>query len=142
MKRVKLSEIPFRNTFSMYSYLEDKKNEIVKNMIDWRTIRNYMPEQITKEELDTILLAGSYAPSAGGRQSSIKVVCQNAALNDELEKINVKILIAIFNERPPMDLKSDAQEKLPDNFAERSKFNGAPIVITLFAPKDWYNFIA
>lgn len=119
-------------------------NEIVKNMIDRRSIRNYKPEQIIKEELDSILLAGSYAPSAGGRQSPIIAVCQNAALNDELGKINAEILKAIFNERPPMDPKSDTQEKpkFPDNFADRSTFNGAPTVITLFAPKDWYNFIA
>ena len=63
-------------------------NDSINNMIDRRSIRKYKPEQITEVELEAILQAALYAPSAGSRQSVIIVVCQNSGINTSLGKIN------------------------------------------------------
>jgi nitroreductase len=42
-------------------------NEIINNMIERRSIRTYKTEQIAEAELEAILQAGIYAPSAGSR---------------------------------------------------------------------------
>ncbi|MDR1421028.1 MAG: nitroreductase [Treponema sp.] len=57
-----------------------------------RSIRAYKPEQITDEELDAILEAGTYAPSGMGTQSAVMVVVQNGALISKLEKLNAAVL--------------------------------------------------
>lgn len=40
--------------------------EVLKNR---RSIRKFQSRQISAEELDTVLEAGTYAPTAGGRQA-------------------------------------------------------------------------
>ena len=43
----------------------------IEDLITRRSIRKYKPTQITQEELDTVLLAGTYAPTALNRQSPL-----------------------------------------------------------------------
>jgi nitroreductase len=57
-----------------------------------RSIRAYKPEQITGEELDAILEAGTYAPSGMGSQSPVIVVVQDRELISKLEKLNAAVL--------------------------------------------------
>ena len=52
-----------------------------------RAIRRYDPRQIEEPELQQILEAGMYAPSAGGRQGVIFAVCQDREVNERLGKI-------------------------------------------------------
>ena len=54
-------------------------------MLTRRSIRNYKKEQISVEDLNTILLAGSYAPSGMGMQSWKFTAIQNA---DTMKKVN------------------------------------------------------
>jgi nitroreductase len=68
----------------MKSTLKDLKNR--------RSIRAYTAEQISDEELDAILEAGTYAPSGRGSQSAVMVVVQNKALISKLEKLNAAVL--------------------------------------------------
>ncbi|MFR9068456.1 MAG: nitroreductase family protein [Faecalibacterium prausnitzii] len=54
----------------------DQRNlETIKSR---RSCRAYKPEQITDEELNAVLEAGTYAASAMGRQSAKIVVVQDA----------------------------------------------------------------
>ena len=45
------------------------EQEILKVMKERRSVRAYKPEQITPKELDTVLEAGTWAPSSMGLQS-------------------------------------------------------------------------
>ena len=49
-------------------------NETLETIKNRRSCRAYKPEQITNEELDAVLEAGTYAASAMGRQSAKIVV--------------------------------------------------------------------
>ena len=42
-------------------------NAVIQNILKRRSIRRFRTEQISEDELDTIMQAGLYAPSAGGR---------------------------------------------------------------------------
>ena len=48
-------------------------NETTRTINTRRNIRSYRNEQITDEQLKTILDAGSYAPSGMGQQASMMV---------------------------------------------------------------------
>jgi nitroreductase len=65
------------------STLEDLKTR--------RSIRSYKPEQITDEELDQILEAGTWAPAGGGR-STVIVAVQDKGVIEKLEKLNAEAL--------------------------------------------------
>jgi nitroreductase len=110
-------------------------NEIIKTMLERRSIRRYKSEQITEAELEAVLQAALYAPSAGGRQSAIIVVCQNAELNAALGKINR----AAFTGRMSTETAyiSKEQPSIADSAAIQSGFYNAPTVLTLFAPKNF-----
>ncbi len=60
-------------------------NETLKTILNRRSFRAYKPEQIKDEELQTILEAGSYAPSGGNTQPWHFTVIQKG---DVLQKIN------------------------------------------------------
>lgn len=54
-------------------------NETIQTIRSRRSCRAYKPEQITNEELEAVLGAGTYAASAMGKQSAKIVVVQDAA---------------------------------------------------------------
>ena len=60
-------------------------NEVLKTIRDRRSVRSFRPEQITDDELKTILEAGLYAPSGNNAQSWFFSAVQNPAL---IESIN------------------------------------------------------
>lgn len=114
-------------------------NEIIQNMIHRRSIRKYKEEQITEEQLALILEAGQYAPSAGGRQSPVFVVCQDRETVDTVGKLNMECLRAIAGVRPGN--ADGKQSNLPQETLEAaSAFYNAPTLVTLFVPKGWPNF--
>ena len=115
-------------------------NEIIKTILERRTIRKYVSKQIPKEILEIILNAGLYAPNAGGRQSAIIVVCQDNVLNEKLGKINKNMMADIFEKNgisPKMGSVSKEQPSLIDDSNIKSAFYGAPTVLTLFAQKNY-----
>ena len=63
--------------------------EVLKNR---RAIRKFKPEQIKDEELDLVLEAGTYAPTAMGMQSPLIVAVQNKEDVKELNKLSAKIM--------------------------------------------------
>ena len=50
--------------------------EMMEGLLHRRSIRKFRPEQITDEELQAVLKAGMYAPTAKGSQSPIIVAVQ------------------------------------------------------------------
>ncbi len=114
-------------------------NAVLETILKRRSIKRYKAEQITDEELNLILTAGEYAPNAGGRQSPRFVVCQNEAVIHELGELNMLELIKI---RQGNSAGSAANQRpgAPNANISPAAFHGAPTLVTLFAPKDWYNY--
>ena len=57
-----------------------------------RSCRSYKPEQITDEQLNAVLEAGTYAPTSRGLQSPFIVAVQNDALKERLAKMNAEVM--------------------------------------------------
>ena len=66
-------------------------NHTLQTLQERRSVRRYRPEQIRPEELDAILTAGTWAPSAMGRQPSVMVVVQDKETIAYLSKVNAEI---------------------------------------------------
>jgi nitroreductase len=64
----------------------------LKDLKKRRSIRKYKPEQITDEELDAILEAGAYAPTAMGTQAVKIVAVQNKTVISKLQQLNAAVL--------------------------------------------------
>ena len=64
-------------------------NQTINDLKTRRSIRKFKDEQITDEELNTILEAGTYAPTARGAQSPKIIVIQNPDTIKEFSKWNV-----------------------------------------------------
>lgn len=62
-------------------------NETLKTLLNRRSIRSYKQEQINQEELQTILEAGKYAPSAMNQQSWHFTVVQNKEIIDKINEV-------------------------------------------------------
>lgn len=93
-------------------------NEVLKNIITRRSIKQYKDIQIKDEELKAVLEAGLYAPSGRGLQSPVMVVVQE---KDTMEKI-VRMNAAVMN-------------------VTSNPYYGAPTVILVFAPVDRNTYI-
>ena len=89
--------------------------EALKLLKERRSCRSYKPEQITEEELQAVLKAGTYAPTGMGRQSPIIVAVQDKEIIAALSKQNAAIM-----GKPDMD-----------------PFYGAPTVLIVLANKQF-----
>ena len=69
--------------------MEKKFLEIIRTR---RSYRSYKPEQITDEQLNAVLEAGTYAPTSRGLQSPFIVAIQNEELKARLAKMNAEIM--------------------------------------------------
>jgi nitroreductase len=79
-----------------------------------RSIRSYKPDQITEEELDAILEAGTWAPTGMGCQGVVITAVQNKAAIDKIQKLNAAVL----------------------NDPKAEPFYGAPTVVNIFIDKS------
>ena len=93
-------------------------NQVIAALKERRSIRSYKPEQITDEELKTVLEAGTWAPTARGMQDPWIVAVQDPELMERISQMNRKI----------MGGTSDP-------------FYGAPTYVLVFAsrPEKWAN---
>ena len=100
-----------------------------------RTIRRFLDRQIQEEELQAVLDAGLYAPSAGGRQGVLFVVSQEKETNEKLGRIKRR------NSTVKMSTDtvyiSKEQPSIADDPNITNAFYDAPTVITLFVPKNF-----
>ena len=69
--------------------MEKKFLEIIRTR---RSYRSYQPEQITDEQLNAVLEAGTYAPTSRGLQSPFIVAIQNEEFKARLAKMNAEIM--------------------------------------------------
>ena len=67
-------------------------NETMQTMLRRRSCRSYTDEQIREEDLEQILLAGTYAASGMGRQAAKIVVVQDPETREQLRKMNAAIM--------------------------------------------------
>lgn len=93
-------------------------NEIIKNIIERRSIKQYKNTQITDEELKAVMEAGLYAPSGRGLQSPLMVAVQKEETMSQIVRMNAAV----------MDAKSNP-------------YYDAPTVILVFAPVDRNTYI-
>lgn len=110
-------------------------NETMQTILHRRSIRRFDERQIEEDALQEILQAGLYAPSAGGRQGVLFAVCQTKEINERLGKIKRA------NSNPHMataaSYVSREQPSIADDPNLKNAFYDAPVVITLFAPKNF-----
>ncbi len=66
-------------------------NEVIKAIKERRSIRRFKPDMPGKKELEQIIEAGLYAPSAMGKQGAIIVAVTDKALRDKLSAENCRI---------------------------------------------------
>ena len=89
------------------------KLETLMSIKERRSVRSYRKEQISKEELDAVLEAGTYAASGMGRQPAKMVVVQEPELIAKLSKMNGAVM-----------------------GADSDPFYGAPVILIVLADKD------
>lgn len=109
--------------------------ELMETIMHRRAIRRFEKKQLAEADLQIILDAGLYAPSAGGRQGVIFAVCQDREVNEKLGKVKRA------NSNPSMatatSYVSKEQPSIADDPNLKNAFYDAPTVITMFAPKNF-----
>lgn len=93
-------------------------NETMNTLITRRSVRSYKSEQITKEELDTVITAGIWAPTGMNRQHTKLVAVTDAALVKKLSKMNAAVM-----------------------GTDNDPFYGAPCVVIVFGKSDVYTYV-
>ena len=66
--------------------------ETLQDLKERRSCRKYLPDQITDEQLDAILEAGTYAPTGMGKQSPCIVVVQDPDKIAKIAKMNAAVM--------------------------------------------------
>ena len=94
-------------------------NEVIKNIETRRSVRSYKNDPVSKEIIESICKAGTFAPSAQNKQPSIILAITNKDMVDRLERINAKYT----------------------NNPDGHPFYGAPVVLVVLANKDHPNYI-
>ncbi|WP_372519500.1 nitroreductase family protein [Candidatus Ruminimicrobiellum ovillum] len=93
-------------------------NEIIKAMMERRSIRKFKSDMVSKKDIEEIIQAGLYAANGMGRQAVITVAVTNKKLRDKIAEDNRKI---------------GGWNKGFD------PFYGAPVILIVLAEKDWRN---
>ena len=97
-------------------------NETIKSLKTRRSIRKFRDEQISDDELKTILEAGTFAPTARGAQSPKIIVIQNPETINEFSEWN----------------KNYFPQELPDDFYP---FYGAKTLLIVLADSEMPTFV-
>ncbi len=88
-------------------------NEVVKNLLERRSVRGYKKDLVPTDVLDEILEAGKYAPSGMGQQKTLMVVTQDPELVAKLSRMNADVM-----------------------GSTNDPFYGAPTVVIVFADSE------
>lgn len=67
------------------------KNEAIDVLMNRRAIRRFKSEQVTDEQLLTVLNAGTYAPTARGMQTPVIIAVQDPGERRAVSELNAKI---------------------------------------------------
>ena len=87
-----------------------RNEQAYEALLKRRSVRRYLPRQITGEELDLVLTAGTYAPTGMNRQSPVMVAVQDPDDIALMSRLNREIM-----------------------GGEGDPFYGAPTVVVVFA---------
>lgn len=100
------------------------------------SIRKYTARQISHEDMEKILEAGNFAPSAGGGQRSMMVGIRNAGLTTQIGVMNLERF-----DRSALagSYVSNEQPSVIDDPSMKNGFYGAPSVIAIFG-QDHFRF--
>ena len=88
-------------------------NETMNALLTRRSCRSYKSDPIPQEVLERILEAGTYAPTAMGRQSPIIIAVTNREMRDRLSAMNAAVM-----------------------GSQNDPFYGAPVVLVVLADKS------
>lgn len=66
--------------------------ETIQDIRTRRSCRKYLPEQVSDEQLNTILEAATWTPTGRGKQSPQMVVVQDAEMLSRLSRLNAQIM--------------------------------------------------
>ena len=88
-------------------------NETMNALLTRRSCRSYSPDPVPEEVLERILEAGTYAPTAMGRQSPIIIAVTNREMRDRLSAMNAAVM-----------------------GSQNDPFYGAPVVLVVLADKS------
>lgn len=93
-------------------------NDVIKNIVERRSVRKYKSDMVSADLLDEVLKAGTFAPTGMNKQSPIIIAITNKEIRDKLSKLNAKIM-----------------------GVETDPFYGAPVVIVVLADKNIPTYI-
>lgn len=65
---------------------------MMEKLLSRRSIRKYRPEQISDAELDAVLEAGLYAPTARNNQEPVMVAVRDRETRDQLSRMNAAVM--------------------------------------------------
>ncbi len=88
-------------------------NEVIKNIVERRSIKKYKNIPVEENLIDEIVMAGTYAPSGMNRQSPIILAITNQEVRNKIASINAKIM-----------------------GTDIDPFYGAPVVLVVLADKN------
>ena len=91
-------------------------NEVLKAIRERRSIRRFLPKQISDEQLQAVLEAGTWAATGKGLQDPWIVAVQNKEQINELVKMNAKVM-----------------------GVDSNPYYDAPTLVLVFASADWHN---
>lgn len=107
----------------------NKKDVVVENIMNRRSIRSYKPEQVKDDELEQIIECGINAPSGLNKQSWEVRVIQDPDLIAEINNGFVKYAAG-------MQMEGSASRSQQPGF---SVFHGAPTVIVVASDESQYS---
>ena len=109
-------------------------NAVLDNILTRRSIRFYQQRQIPLDDLQTILEAGSYAPSAMGTQSWNFLALQSP---NALQKVNSAMRQALLSMPVTTDANPYLAALITKAQSEDANFQyGAPTLVIVSTPKD------
>ena len=103
---------------------------MLMNLIKARhSIRKYTDKQISHDDMEKILEAGSFAPNAGGGQRSMMVGIRNKELTTKIGMMN---LAKFDRTKLAGAYVSKEQPSVIDDATMKNGFYGAPSVVAIF----------
>lgn len=108
--------------------------DILDIMKKRRSIRKYQDKQISKKDLEKIIEAGLYAPSAGGGQRAKIVAVHNKELAQKIGRLN---LAHFDRSKLAGGHVSSEQPSNIDDPTIKNGFYGAPAVCIIFGAKNF-----
>lgn len=114
---------------------ERRQHKMLIDLIKARhSVRKYTDRQVSREDLEKILEAGSCAPSAGGGQLTMMAGVRDRKLVKRIGMMNV----SRFDRNAVKGLKvSSEQPSIIDDPKIADGFYGAPCVVCIFAQNDY-----